>query len=164
MVEMTVFGLALDEESQMPILILKDKDDAYVLPIWIGAMEAMAISMAINKVKVPRPMTHDLILGVMRQMGGELVRVEIISIDKGTYYAALVVKTADETLRIDSRPSDSIALALRCEVPVMADETMLKQAISQQKGEYQAVIEGEDAQKWTEMLSKYKLDDIKYTM
>lgn len=164
MVEMTVFGLALDEESQMPILILKDKDDAYVLPIWIGAMEAMAISMAINKVTVPRPMTHDLILGVMRQMGGELVRVEIISIDKGTYYAALVVKRADETLRIDSRPSDSIALALRCEVPVMADETMLKQAISQQKGEYQAVIEGEDAQKWTEILSKYKLDDIKYTM
>ncbi|MDD2219392.1 MAG: bifunctional nuclease family protein [Desulfoplanes sp.] len=164
MVEMTVFGLALDEESQMPILILKDKNDAYVLPIWIGAMEAMAISMGINNVKVPRPMTHDLILDVIRQMGGELLRIEILSIDKGTYYASLVVKMADKTIHIDSRPSDSIALALRCGVPILADEIMLKKAISQQKGEYQAVIEGEDAKKWTEMLSKYKLDDSKYTM
>ncbi len=164
MVEMTVFGLALDDESQMPILILKDATDTHVLPIWIGAMEAMAISMAINKVAIPRPMTHDLVLNVMQEMGGKLDHVEILSIDKGTYYAALVVNTADGTKRVDSRPSDSIALALKAEVPIMASVTMLKQALSQQKGEYQAVIEGEDAKQWTEMLAKYNLDDIKYKM
>ena len=161
---MSIFGLALDEESQMPILILKDKDDAYVLPIWIGALEAMAISMAINKVNVPRPMTHDLIIGVMKQLGGELVRVEIQSIDKGTYYAALMIKTSEGIISIDSRPSDSIALALRCGVPILADKEMLTQAISQQKKEYHGVIEGDDAQKWTELLSKYSLDESKYKM
>ncbi|WP_462325023.1 bifunctional nuclease family protein [Desulfoplanes sp.] len=164
MVEMTVFGLALDEESQMPILILKDESETYVLPIWIGAMEAMAISMAINKVSIPRPMTHDLLLNVMAEMDGKLDHVEIVSIDKGTYYAALVVDTADGAKRVDSRPSDSIALALKSKVPIMASTTMLEQTFSQQKGEYQAVIEGEDAKQWTEILAKYNLDEIKYKM
>jgi bifunctional DNase/RNase len=164
MVEMSVFGLALDEESQMPILILKDASDTHVLPIWIGAMEAMAISMAINKVAMPRPMTHDLVLNVMKALGGKLDHVEILSIEKGTYYASLVVTTKDTTTRIDSRPSDSIALALKAGVPIMASKTMLEQALSHQKGEYQAVIEGEDAKQWTEILAKYNLDDIKYKM
>ena len=164
MVEMSVFGLALDEESQMPILILKDASDTHVLPIWIGAMEAMAISMAINKVAMPRPMTHDLVLNVMQALGGKLDHVEILSIEKGTYYASLVVTAGDVTTRIDSRPSDSIALALKAGVPIMASKSMLEQALSQQKGEYQAVIEGEDAKQWTEILAKYNLDDIKYKM
>ncbi|WP_369689598.1 bifunctional nuclease family protein [Desulfoplanes formicivorans] len=148
----------------MPILILKDATDTHVLPIWIGAMEAMAISMAINKVTMPRPMTHDLVLNVMNALGGKLDHVEILSIEKGTYYASLVVTKGDAVTRIDSRPSDSIALALKADVPIMASKTMLEQALSQQKGEYQAVIEGEDAKQWTEMLAKYNLDDIKYKM
>jgi len=148
----------------MPILILKDASDTHVLPIWIGAMEAMAISMAINKVAMPRPMTHDLVLNVMQALGGKLDHVEILSIEKGTYYASLVVTAGDVTTRIDSRPSDSIALALKAGVPIMASKSMLEQALSQQKGEYQAVIEGEDAKQWTEILAKYNLDDIKYKM
>jgi hypothetical protein len=164
MVEMKVFGLALDEESQMPILILKDETDTHVLPIWIGAVEAMAISMAINKVAIPRPMTHDLILNVMKEMDGRLDHVEILAIDRGTYYAALVVSTPQGIKRIDSRPSDSIALALKAGVSIMASQSMLEQSLSQQKGEYQAVIEGEDAKQWTEILAKYNLDDIRFKM
>jgi bifunctional DNase/RNase len=124
----------------------------------------MAISMAINNVAIPRPMTHDLILNVMKDMGGHLDHVEILSIDKGTYYAALVVGTPQGVKRIDSRPSDSIALALKAGVSIMASTSMLEQSLAQQKGQYQAVIEGEDAKQWTEILAKYDLDDIRFKM
>ena len=84
MVEMKVFGLALDEDSQVPVLILKDMAEEKVLPIWIGAMEAMAISMALNEMSLPRPMTHDLLLNMVKGLGGEITAVEVVSLDEGT--------------------------------------------------------------------------------
>lgn len=164
MVEMIVFGLALDEESQVPILILKDKSEDVIFPIWIGAMEAMAISMALNKVAVSRPLTHDLILGVLEKMAGQLEAVEIVSIHDGTYYAELVVRTKEEVLRIDCRPSDSIALALRAQVPIRVAQEVVALNKTLQKGSFQEVVKGEESEKWTEILSKYSLDDIKYKM
>ncbi len=164
MVEMTLFGLALDEESQMPILILKDQSHAHILPIWIGAVEAMAISMAVNKVSIPRPMTHDLVLTVMEDMGGKLDHVEILSVDQGTYYASLVVHTKDGTKRVDSRPSDSIALALKARVPILVAKSLLEQVLSPHHENYEAVIKGEDAKQWTDILASYHLDDLSYKM
>lgn len=164
MVEMIVFGLALDEDSQMPILILKDKDEDVIFPIWIGAMEAMAISMAINKVVVPRPLTHDLILLVADKLGAKLDSVEIVSIHEGTYYAELVMRTKDGLQRIDCRPSDSIALALRAEVPIRVSQEVIALNQTLQKGVFQEVVKGEDSEKWTEILSKYSLDETKYKM
>lgn len=164
MVEMMVFGLALDEDSQMPILILKDTSEDIIFPIWIGAMEAMSISMALNKVAVPRPMTHDLILNVLEKMSTRLEAVEIVSIHEGTYYAELVLRTESGEKRVDCRPSDSIALALRAEVPIRVAEDVITLNKSLQKGVFQEVIKGEDSDKWTDILSKYSLDDIKYKM
>ena len=91
MVKVDIFGLALDETTKSPILVLKDEGDTRVLPIWIGAMEAMSISMAINKIPFQRPMTHDLLLNVIGDMGGIVVRVEIIAIENGTFFAEIVV-------------------------------------------------------------------------
>jgi bifunctional DNase/RNase len=159
-----VFGLALDEDSQMPILILKDTSEDIIFPIWIGAMEAMSISMALNKVAVPRPMTHDLILNVLEKMSTRLEAVEIVSIHEGTYYAELVLRTESGEKRVDCRPSDSIALALRAEVPIRVAEDVITLNKSLQKGVFQEVIKGEDSDKWTDILSKYSLDDIKYKM
>ena len=164
MVEMMVFGLALDEDSQMPILILKDTSEDIIFPIWIGAMEAMSISMALNKVAVPRPMTHDLILNVLEKMSTRLEAVEIVSIHEGTYYAELVLRSEAGEKRVDCRPSDSIALALRAEVPIRVAEEVITLNKSLQKGVFQEVIKGEDSDKWTDILSKYSLDDIKYKM
>ncbi len=164
MVDMIVFGLALDEDSQMPILILKDKNEDVIFPIWIGAMEAMSISMALNKVAVPRPMTHDLILSLLDKLGAKLECVEIVSIHEGTYYAELVVRTASELKRIDCRPSDSIALALRAEAPIRVSREVIALNQTLQKGVFQEVVKGGDSEKWTEILSKYSLDDIKYKM
>lgn len=161
---MMVFGLALDEDSQMPILILKDTSEDIIFPIWIGAMEAMSISMALNKVAVPRPMTHDLILNVLEKMSTRLEAVEIVSIHEGTYYAELVLRTESGEKRVDCRPSDSIALALRAEVPIRVAEDVITLNKSLQKGVFQEVIKGEDSDKWTDILSKYSLDDIKYKM
>lgn len=164
MVDMIVFGLALDEDSQMPILILKDKSEDVIFPIWIGAMEAMAISMALNKVAVPRPMTHDLLLGALGKLSARLQAVEIVSIHEGTYYAELIVQTVDGVVRIDCRPSDGIALALRSEVPIRVSQEVIALNRTLQKGVFQEVVSGEDSEKWTDILSKYSLDDIKYKM
>jgi len=164
MVEMTVFGLALDEDSQMPILILKDTSEDVIFPIWIGAMEAMSISMALNKVAVPRPMTHDLILNILEKLATGLEAVEIVSIHEGTYYAELVLRSGETERRVDCRPSDSIALALRAEVPIRVARDVIALNKSLQKGVFQEVVTGEDSEKWTEILSKYSLDDIKYKM
>lgn len=164
MVEMTVFGLALDEDSQMPILILKDTTEDIIFPIWIGAMEAMSISMALNKVAVPRPMTHDLVLNILDKLSTRLTAVEIVSIHEGTYYAELVLRVEEGERRVDCRPSDSIALALRAEVPIRVSEDVIALNKTLQKGVFQEVVKGEDSDKWTDILSKYSLDDIKYKM
>lgn len=164
MVDMVVFGLALDEDSQMPILILKDKNEDVIFPIWIGAMEAMAISMALNKVAVPRPMTHDLIINILTKMDAVLLAIEIVSIHEGTYYAEIVLQCGSEEKRIDCRPSDSIALALRAGVPIRVSEDVIALNQTLQKGVFQEVVTGEESEKWTDILSKYSLDDIKYKM
>ncbi|MDD4732577.1 MAG: bifunctional nuclease family protein, partial [Desulfovibrio sp.] len=120
MVEMQVFGLAMDEHTQSPILVLKNEAQDRVLPIWIGAMEAMSISLAINKVAFPRPMTHDLLLSVIAGLDADVVRVEITDMEEGTYFAELVLDGQGGERRVDSRPSDAIALAVRAEAPVFA--------------------------------------------
>jgi bifunctional DNase/RNase len=164
MVEMIVFGLALDEDSQVPILILKDKTEDVIFPIWIGAMEAMSISMTLNKVAVPRPMTHDLMLNVMDKLSAKLEAVEIVSIHEGTYYAELVLRVGEDVRRVDCRPSDSIALALRAGAPIRVAREVLSLNQTLQKGVFHEELKGEDSEKWTEILSKYSLDDIKYKM
>ena len=107
MVKVDIFGLALDETSKAPILVLKEADGERVLPIWIGAMEAMAISVAINAVPFPRPMTHDLLLSAIGDLGGQVAQVEVTDIREGTFYAEIVVAQGSETRRVDSRPSDA---------------------------------------------------------
>lgn len=164
MVELRVFGLALDEKNQSPVLILKDLEDVKVLPIWIGAMEAMAISLALNKVDFPRPMTHDLLLSVIIGMGAAISGVEITRVEEGTYYAELVLRLGDQETRIDSRPSDAIALAVRAEAPVFVAEAVLAEAgIASGESRY-AVFKTEEAEKWTEELEKISEDDFKYKM
>ncbi|MGE4293130.1 MAG: bifunctional nuclease family protein [Desulfovibrio sp.] len=164
MVELRVFGLALDEKNQSPVLILKDLTDEKVLPIWIGAMEAMAISMALNKVEFPRPMTHDLLLAVISGLGAAVFAVEITRVQEGTYYAELVLRLGDQEKRIDSRPSDAIALAVRAEAPVFAAEAVLAEAgISAGERRY-AVLKTEGTDQWTEELEKISADDFKYKM
>jgi bifunctional DNase/RNase len=126
MMEVTVASLGLDKTSSTPVVILKEKDGERLLPIWIGPGEASAIAMELAGIHFARPLTHDLFTAVVRGLGSSLVRVLITKVIDNTYYASLVFSRNGEFISIDSRPSDSIALALRAEAPIFADENLLE--------------------------------------
>ncbi|MDZ7762634.1 MAG: bifunctional nuclease family protein [Desulfovermiculus sp.] len=164
MVEMKIFGLALDEQSQVPLLILKDQEDKQVLPIWIGAMEAMSISISLNKVSISRPLTHDLMLQILTTLGASIERVQIVDLREGTYYAEMHIVHQDRTFLVDSRPSDAIALAVRADAPVYAAQSLLDRVAKQFDQDHEVVLKDEESTRWTEFLEKYDIDDTKYKM
>ncbi|MCT4536087.1 bifunctional nuclease family protein [Halodesulfovibrio sp.] len=128
MVRMEVAGLSLDKKTRAPILMLKDLAGEKMLNIWIGAMEAMAISIFLNQVEVPRPLTHDLMLSSMEELGAQLLGVDIVRVENGTYFAELDVDMGGKRSRIDCRPSDAVALALRAGIPILVSQTVLDKA------------------------------------
>jgi bifunctional DNase/RNase len=125
--EMQIYALTIDPNSKMPVVILRSDDDATVLPIWVGAMEAMAISLVLNKETLPRPLTHDLFVTVLGSLGARVKHIEITDYKEGIYYAILVLQSPAGSGRIDCRPSDAIALALRAGAPIMVSEAVLRQ-------------------------------------
>ncbi len=130
MVEVRVAHLGLDRTTNSPVVILREKDGAGVLPIWIGPAEASAIAMELEGVKAPRPMTHDLLKQILLGLGGSLKRVNISSVKERTYFAELLVQRDERVYQFDARPSDSIALALRVQAPIFADAALLDQAVT----------------------------------
>src|SRR5574344_819588 len=112
MIEMKVMGIALDTRTGSPIVVLHDKENRKVLPIWIGSAEASAIIRKIENLAVARPMTHDVILEIIEKAGYNLERIEINDVEKETYFATLFLEKDGEFLEIDSRPSDAIAVAI----------------------------------------------------
>ena len=134
MLTMRVLGLTLDETSHAPILLLQEEAGRELLPIWIGPLEAMAISVVLGNVPMERPLTHDLCINVLHSLKARLSSVELVDVREGTYYADLVLlRENGETQRLDCRPSDAVALALRAHVPIRASKTLLRQAAGLQR-------------------------------
>lgn len=157
---MKVSALALDKNTKSPYVLLRDEEERYSLPIYIGLMEANAIAMELEKMKFPRPMTHDLLASVIRSMKGSLVRIEVSQLKENTFYAVLTIERDGEVIEVDARPSDSIALALRMDAPIFVNELVLKDANG-------SIEERDDAekQKWKEFLENLDEDDFgKYKM
>jgi bifunctional DNase/RNase len=126
MIEMKVMGIALDTRTGSPIVVLHDKDNRKALPIWIGSAEASAIIRKIENITVARPMTHDLIINLIQKTGYNLDRIEINDVEKETYYASLVLKdTEEKEIKVDSRPSDAIAVAIRIDAPIFIASNVL---------------------------------------
>ena len=125
MIEMKVMGIALDTRTGSPIVVLHDKENRKALPIWIGSAEASAIIRKIENLAVARPMTHDLIINIIEKTGYHLDKVEINDVEKDTYYATLFLTKDGETLEIDARPSDAIAVAMRAEAPIFVTANVL---------------------------------------
>ena len=167
MVEMKVYGLALDEASNVPVLVLKDTREEQTLPIWIGAMEAMAMSLVLNNVSLPRPMTHDLLLTLAGLLGATVSRVEVTRLDAGTYYAEVELDQGGRLHRLDARPSDAVALALRARCPIFVAQAVLddvaRDAAASAAGA-SPVLKTEEAAKWNELLEKFSANDTKYKM
>lgn len=126
LVEVKVQSLGLDRTTNTPVLILQEKEGERVLPIWIGPGEASAIAMQLADWSFSRPLTHDLLVSVMKGLGGTMDRVVISRVEDNTYFAELIIHRDDELFSVDARPSDSIAIALRVQAPVFADETLLE--------------------------------------
>jgi hypothetical protein len=127
-IEVRIRGLMMDPSTNMPIVVLKDTRSDAVMPIWVGIFEANAIAIEIEKMVAPRPMTHDLARNIVRHMNGELERVVITELKDDTFYAVLWLRQGLESIAIDARPSDAIALALRADCPIFVEESVLENA------------------------------------
>lgn len=126
LVEVRVQSLGLDRSSNTPVVILQELTGERVLPIWIGPGEASAIAMQLADMDFERPLTHDLLVSVLQGLGGRLERVVISRVEKGTYYAELRVRLNGDLVTVDARPSDSIAVALRVDARIFAEEELLE--------------------------------------
>ncbi len=165
-IEMRVFGLTMDPFTNAPIVILKDLDEKHALPIWIGVLEASAIAAELEKLQFPRPMTHDLMKNILKEINATVRKVEVVDLKDNVYYAHIHLSLGDRDYVIDARPSDAIALALRTNSSIYVAEHVLeksrkidlKKKISQ-KGDR------EEADKWTEFLENLSPEDFgKYKM
>ena len=130
MIEMQLGGLGFDPKNMSPIVLLKDIEDRNFLPIWIGMFEAAAIAMELQEFKPPRPMTHDLLSKMIESLEGEVLKIVISEIIDNTFYAIIELKqkNGDKVHKIDARPSDAIAVAVRTKVPIFVSESVMLKA------------------------------------
>jgi bifunctional DNase/RNase len=159
-IEMSIKGLMIDPITNMPIVILKDKEGSRVLPIWVGIFEANAIALQIENISTPRPMTHDLLKNVLADLEASVEKIVVSELRDNTFYAMIYLKRAGEILAVDSRPSDAIALALRTKSPIFVEETVVESAKGMDLTK--DTTDAERLQKWLESLNpedlgKYKM-------
>jgi bifunctional DNase/RNase len=126
--EMTLYGVSFEPIGKQPIVLLKTLDEDRFLPIWIGHPEAAAILMKLQGATPPRPMTHDLLTEVVSELKGEVVRVTVTELRENTYFAKITIVQDGNELEIDSRPSDAIALAVRCEAQIFAEDAVVDES------------------------------------
>lgn len=126
--EMTIESVRLSLMNYQRVVILREKDSDRYLPIWIGPGEAEAIAVRLQDVETPRPLTHDLLKSTIERLGGQVVHIIVNDLANDTFFARIVLNVNGETIEIDSRPSDALALAVRVNVPIYAEESVLDSA------------------------------------
>ena len=159
LIEMSIQGLMVDPITNMPIVILKDKGGDRKLPIWVGIFEANAIALQIENISTPRPMTHDLLRNVIKDLDGRVERVVGCDLKDNTFYAIIYLTVRGESVAVDARPSDAIALALRTRAPILVEEAVIENA---KNVDYTERGDSDRLQKWLEGLDpdemgKYKM-------
>src|SRR5690348_1540728 len=158
LVEMSIRGLMVDPARNEPIVILRDVDNQRALPIWVGPVEANAIALQIENITPARPLTHDLLRALIGDLGAELVRVVIADLKDATFFAYLELRQGGETVFVDARPSDALALAIRTRCPVFVDTKVLDQS---KVSDVASENSDERLQRWLESLDP---DDLGYKM
>ena len=159
-VEMTIKGLMVDPVTNMPIIILRDQEGQRVLPIWVGVFEANAIALQIENIATPRPMTHDLLRNVITDLKAQVRKIVVSDLKENTFYALIYLTVNGDTVAVDARPSDAIALALRVRAPIFVEDGVIDNAKSLDFTPDKA--DSERLQKWLESLDpedlgKYKM-------
>jgi bifunctional DNase/RNase len=163
---MTVGGLTLDPVTKTPIVILRDPDNKLNLPIWIGLLEATAMATELEGIKMARPMTHDLLRGILGELGATVEWVEVTDLKENTYFALIYLRVDGKQIQIDARPSDAISLALRTKSPIYVAKKVLEaSSVLQQMEEGQDQnLSNVSRDKWAEILEKMSPEDFKYKM
>ena len=128
LIEMSIKGLMVDPITNMPIIILRDRDGQRVLPIWVGVFEANAIALQMENVTTPRPMTHDLLKNVISDLKADIQKIVVSDLRDNTFYALIYLVVNGEPVAIDARPSDAIALALRAQAPIYVEDSVIDHA------------------------------------
>lgn len=126
--ELSIESIRLSLTNYQRVVILREKDADRYLPIWIGPAEADAIAVRLQDVSVARPMTHDLLRNLIDQLGAKIVYIVVNDLSNDTFFARIVLDVNGDTMEVDSRPSDAIALAVRAEAPIFAEESVLDRA------------------------------------
>jgi bifunctional DNase/RNase len=127
-IEMTIKGLMVDPITNMPIVILRDQEGQRVLPIWVGIFEANAIALQIENISTPRPMTHDLLRNVIEDLKASVQKIVVSDLQDNTFFAVIYLSLNGDTVAIDARPSDAIALALRARAPIFVEDAVIDNA------------------------------------
>ena len=135
MQKMDIYGVSFDLVGKQPIVLLKTADGNRFLPIWIGHPEAAAILMKLQNASSPRPLTHDLMTDMLSQLDAQIARVTVTELRDNTFYAAITLVQDGAEIEIDSRPSDAIALAVRVEAPIFADDRVIEESAIEFEGE-----------------------------
>ena len=131
MIRLSLIGVRVEVPTNQPIVLLREEEGTRFLPIFIGSPEATAIVYALQGLATPRPLTHDLFKTVLDDLSVTLDRVEITKLHEGTFYAEIELDRGGAKSRISSRPSDAIALAVRCEARILVSDSVLdRSAIS----------------------------------
>jgi hypothetical protein len=150
----------VDPVTNMPIIILRDQEGQRVLPIWVGVFEANAIALQIENIATPRPMTHDLLRNVITDLKAQVRKIVVSDLKDNTFYALIYLTVNGDTVAVDARPSDAIALALRVRAPIFVEDAVIDSAKSLDFTPDKA--DSERLQRWLESLNpedlgKYKM-------
>jgi len=159
LIEMKVKNLAFDLSKSGAMVFLEEMNGKRVLPIWIGIFEANAIALELRKISTARPMTHDLILNIIKGLEAEATKVVVTELKDNTFYAIIHINLREGEVEIDSRPSDAIAVALRVGTPIYVAEEVINQA-----GRSEETKESNKTEGFMEWLEKLDPDDFKYKM
>lgn len=154
--EVLLSAVQVDLQSNSPVILLQEKTGDRSLPIFIGAPEATAIAFALQRVPVPRPMTHDLMKELVEALGAEVVRVVVTEVQHDTYFAEIHLDVGGRSVRVSARPSDAIALATRTQSPLFVEDELMDLA--------GVVIDNEDEpEEPEELVSQFRefLDDVR---
>jgi len=150
MLEMKVRGLTLDPLTNMALVILRDLEGNKALPIWVGIPEANAIALELEQVPTPRPLTHDLVKNILDGVNATVTRIVVNDLKDSTFYATIFLSLRGEELRIDSRPSDAIAVALRVKAPIFVTLDVIERAGSIDVSEQSGTEDPEQVKDWLE--------------
>ena len=157
--EVKIRGLMMDPVTNMPVVVLKEAQGTGILPIWVGVYEANAIALEIEKVQTPRPMTHDLLKNVLTGLNVHVQKVVVSDLRDDTFYALIWMESDGQTMSMDSRPSDALALALRLDCPIFVEDQVLKN--SNKVGILTEKTSSEELRKWLENLNDEDLGRYK---